>query len=104
TKPIEEFFSGNLKLLERVIKKIGGVVVTDNASYDLSIQFNILSQVPLFLRFNDIDEDFPAQCTILFQETVERYLDMESVGILGALLARKLIKMSQKQLISSKNL
>jgi len=103
TKPIEEFFSGNLKLLERVIKKIGGVVVTDNASYDLSIQFNILSQVPLFLRFNDIDEDFPAQCTILFQETVERYLDMESVGILGALLARKLIKMSQKQLISSKN-
>jgi len=96
TKPIEEFFSGNLKLLERVIQEIGGVLVKDNASYDLSLQFNVLSRVPLFLRFNDTDEDFPAQCTILFQETVEKYLDMESVGILGALFARKFIKMGQK--------
>jgi len=31
TKPIAEFFSGNLKLLDRVIKKIGGVIVSDNA-------------------------------------------------------------------------
>lgn len=96
TKPIEESFSGNMKLLERVIKELGGVVVTDNASYDLSLQINVLSRVPLFLRFNDADEDFPAQCTILFQETIERYLDMESVGILGALFARKLMKMGQK--------
>lgn len=92
-KPIEESFSGNLKLLERVVKKIGGITVTDDASYDLSIQLNALSRIPLFLRFNDADEDFPSQCTILFQETVERYLDMESVSILGALFARKLMKM-----------
>lgn len=95
-KPIEESFSGNLNLLERVIEKLGGIIVKDNASYDLSIQLNALSRIPLFLRFNDADEDFPAQCTILFPETVERYLDMESVGVLGALFARKLIKTSLK--------
>ncbi len=94
TKPIEEFFSGNLTMLEQLSKNIGGVVVTDNASYDLSIQFNVMPHVPLFLRFNDADEDFPAQCTILFLETIEKFLDMESVGILGALFAKKLIASS----------
>lgn len=92
TKPIEECFAGKLKFLKQVTKKIGGSAVTDNASYDLSVQFDVMSQVPLFLRFNDADEDFPAQCTILFRESVERYLDMESVGILGALFAKKLVK------------
>lgn len=94
TKPIEDFFSGNLTMLEQLSKNIGGVVVTDNASYDLSIQFEVMPHVPLFLRFNDADEDFPAQCTILFLETIEKFLDMESVGILGALFAKQLIASS----------
>ena len=91
TKPIEDFFTGKLESLEKVTKKIGGKVITDSASFDLSVKLDVLSQVPLFLRFNDADEDFPAQCTILFRESVERYLDMESVGILGALFAKKLL-------------
>ncbi|MFT5728078.1 MAG: hypothetical protein ACI8PB_002230 [Desulforhopalus sp.] len=94
TKPMEDFFSGKLTMLEQFSKNIGGVVVTDNASYDLSIQFNVMPHVPLFLRFNDADEDFPAQCTILFLETIEKFLDMESVSILGALFAKKLIASS----------
>ena len=94
TKPMEDFFSGNLAMLEQLSKNIGGVVVTDNASYDLSIQLNVMPHVPLFLRFNDADEDFPAQCTILFLETIEKFLDMESVSILGALFAKKLIASS----------
>lgn len=95
TKPLEEFFSGNLTVLEQFSENIGGVVVSDNASYDLSIQFKVMPHVPLFLRFNDADEDFPAQCTILFQETIEKFLDMESVSILGALFAKKLTTSSQ---------
>jgi len=94
TKPIEDFFSGNLTMLEQLSKNIGGVVVTDNASYDLSIQFEVMPHVPLFLRFNDADEDFPAQCTILFLETIEKFLDMESVSILGVLFAKQLIASS----------
>lgn len=94
TKPMEDFFSGNLTMLEQLSENIGGVVVTDNASYDLSIQFEVMPHVPLFLRFNDADEDFPAQCTILFLETIEKFLDMESVSILGALFAKKLIASS----------
>ncbi len=95
TKPMEAFFSGKLRDLEQASKILGGIVVTDTASYDLSIQFTVLSQVPLYFRFNDADEDFPAQCTILFQESVETFLDMESLGMLGALFARKLMALGK---------
>jgi len=90
TDPIEHCFTGQLGKLRYICEEIGETATTDSASYDLSVQFDVLSQVPLFLRFNDADDDFPAQCTILFRETVERYLDMESVAILGALFAKKL--------------
>lgn len=92
TGPIEKTFSGNLTALENAGKKLGGVIVTDNASYDLSMKFEALSKIPIFLRFNDKDEDFPAQCTVLFKFSAEKYLDMESLGILGAIFAKNLIK------------
>lgn len=91
TGPIEKTFSGKLADLENAGKKMGGTIITDNASYDLSMQFDALSKIPVSLRFNDLDEDFPAQCTVLFKSSVEKYLDMESLGILGAMFARKLI-------------
>jgi hypothetical protein len=92
TGPIEKIFSGNLTALEEAGKKLGGIIVTDNASYDLSMQFEALSKIPVFLRFNDKDEDFPAQCTVLFKFSVEKYLDMESLGILGTIFAKNLIE------------
>jgi len=92
TGPIEKTFSGNLSALEQAGKKLGGVIVTDNASYDLSMQFEALSKIPISLRFNDKDEDFPALCTVLFKFSVEKYLDMESLGILGAIFAKNLIE------------
>ena len=91
TGPIENCFSGRLASLKAAGKKLAGSVVTDTAAYDLSMKFEVLPQIPLFLRFNDIDDDFPAQCTILFKSSAQRYLDMESLGILGALFAKDLI-------------
>ncbi len=90
TGPIEDCFSGRLTSLEAAGKKRGGSLVTDTAAYDLSMRFEVLSKIPLFLRFNDKDDDFPAQCTILFKSSAERYLDMESLGILGALFSKGL--------------
>ncbi|MCG8634604.1 MAG: DUF3786 domain-containing protein, partial [Desulfobacterales bacterium] len=75
----------------------GGTIVTDNASYDLSMRFNALSKVPISLRLNDEDEDFPAQCTVLFKFSAERYLDMESLGILGAVFAKNLTAFNQNR-------
>ena len=57
---------------------------------ELSYQFTAiqaLPQIPLLLLFNDEDEDFPAQCTLLFQRRAEKFLDMECLAIIGWLLA-----------------
>ena len=92
TGPIERCFAGRLQELRQACLAIDGGVSKETGAFDLSVQFELLSRIPLFLRFNDADDEFPAQCTILFRESVEHYLDMESLGILGALFARKLVK------------
>jgi hypothetical protein len=43
-----------------------------------------------YLLFNDAEEGFPAQCTLLFGQRAQNYLDMESLAILGGTLAHRL--------------
>jgi hypothetical protein len=50
------------------------------------MEFDPLPQVPILLLFNDADEEFPAQCLLLFERRAEKYLDMESMAILAWLL------------------
>ena len=56
-------------------------------SCDLALQFQALPKIPLLLLFNDRDEDFPADCSLLFQKMAEDYLDMECLAIAGMALA-----------------
>jgi hypothetical protein len=85
TLPIAETFSGRLADLERAGRKIGGYRPADEFSYDLSLQFDVLSKVPLLLLFNDGDEEFPAQSSVLFERRVEKFLDMECLAMVGML-------------------
>ena len=85
TRPIAETFSGRMAALENAGKKIGGRAPADEFPYDLQLQFDALPRVPLLLLFNDKDEEFPAQCTVLFEKRTETYLDMECVAMLGML-------------------
>ena len=90
-QPIIDRFSGNLPGLEAACKKLGGEAIEDDASYDLSIQLSALPRIPLFLRFNDKDDLLPATCIVLFQAATKEYIDMESLAIVGALFAEKLV-------------
>ena len=86
TTPLSKMFSGRPSDLESACKKIGGYIPTETFSYDVSIQFDALPRIPVLLLFNDRDEEFPAQCSILFQKRTEAYLDMECVAMVGMLL------------------
>ena len=86
TKPISKMFSSRLSELEKAGKKIGGYTPTETFAYDLSIKFDVLPKLPLLLLFNDKDEEFPAQCSVLFERRAEKYLDMECVAMVGMLL------------------
>ncbi len=86
-KIIETTFSGRLDALERAGRALGGRRYDDGASHDLSLQFAFLPRIPVLLRFNDRDEEFPAQCSVLFRQSAEAYLDMECTAIGGTFLA-----------------
>jgi hypothetical protein len=85
----------NLKDFE---DKLGGYTPTETFAYDVFIKIDVLPKVPLFIKidvlpkvpllllFNDKDEEFPAQCAVLFEKRTEKYLDMECVAMVGMLL------------------
>jgi len=90
TLPIAESFTSRLADLDHACKKIGGYPPKDEYPYDLSMQFDALSKVPLLLLFNDKDQEFPAQCAVLFEKRVEQFLDMECLAMVGMLFSEYL--------------
>ena len=88
--PIAEIFSGRLAELEKAGEKIGGYAPADAFSYDLNIRFDALPKVPVLLLFNDKDDEFPAQCSVLFEKRAENFLDMECLAMVGMLFVEYL--------------
>ena len=85
THPIAETFSGRLVELEKAGEKIGGYAPADVLSYDFSMRFEALPKVSLLLLFNDKDDEFPAQGSVLFEKRTEKFLDMECLAMVGML-------------------
>jgi hypothetical protein len=76
--------------LERACRQAGGVTHNADWAYQVKLRFMGLPKVPVYLLFNDSEETFPAQCTLLFERRAEHYLDMETLAILGAWLVKLL--------------
>lgn len=88
---IKTHFSGRLTDLKIACKKMNGTALEIDLNYDLAIFFTALPRLSLLLLMNDADEQFPAECKVLFQRQGEYYLDPESLAMTSGLLARKLI-------------
>ena len=82
-QPIAETFSGRLAALKSAGEKIGGYLPADQYSYDLAMQFDALPTLPVLLLFNDKDDEFPAQCSVLFEKRAQKFLDMECLAMVG---------------------
>jgi len=95
-RAIAKQFSGRLDELSKAGEELGGIHREMETKYDLSIQFSALPRISLLLLFNDGDEEFPAQCAVLFQKHAELYLDPESLIMTGASLARNLKRCAQR--------
>jgi hypothetical protein len=89
-KTLESAFAGNLQLFRKKAEKIGGEVLPSD-TYDLSVRFFAFPRIPVIVNFNDRDDLFPAQSSILYRSTAVRYLDMECLAMTGTLLTGKLI-------------
>jgi hypothetical protein len=82
-KGLVKQFTGRLDQLKEACQKLGGQPADLAVSYQMALQFEALPHIPLLLLFNDEDEEFPAQGTLLFQKKAADYLDMECLAILG---------------------
>ena len=86
-RAIARNFTGRLEQLQAAAGSLGALPPSLELSYQFTARIQALPQIPLLLLFNDEDEDFPAQCTLLFQRRAEKFLDMECLAIIGWLLA-----------------
>lgn len=91
-KIIETSFSGRVEQLRVSSLNLGGAPSGEFSAFDLAMQFSALPRVPVVLRYNDAEDPYPAQCSILFRRSAEIFNDLESVGIAGTLLTGSLIK------------
>ena len=87
-KEIEQRFAGAPTALEKACRELGGEVYTADLAYQIKYRFQGLPRVPVYLLFNDAEEGFGAQCTLLFEKSVASFLDMESVAMLAGALVR----------------
>lgn len=89
-KTLEIAHSGEIAKLHNKCVQTGGVEEIA-VGYDLSMKFKALPRIPLYLYFNDADDEFPAKCSILFQADAGQFLDMECLAITGTYLTSRLI-------------
>ena len=87
---IAAHFSNRLPDLLSAAEKLGGRRPAIDVSYDFSACFDPLPRVPVLLVFNDADEEFPAQCSVLFEKRARNYLDMECLAMVGGALVQYL--------------
>jgi hypothetical protein len=91
-------FSGKLSELDAACRAMGASTEPENSAYDLAVTFNALPKVPLSLRFNDRDDDLPAQSVLLFKNSAEASLDLQAMIILGTFLAGNLIQFNKNSI------
>ncbi len=95
-KSLARHFSGRTDDLKKACAALGGIVHGEKISCDLAMHFTALPRIPVLLIFNDGDEEFPAHCSILFRKSIGKYLDMESVAVLGKVLTDSLKKLPKQ--------
>ncbi len=89
-KIIETTFAGRIDALRDACAKMGGQIV-DEPAFDVACMFNMLPRIPVFFRFNDWDDTFSSQTSILFRQSAEKHIDMECLAIGGTYLTGNLI-------------
>jgi hypothetical protein len=93
---IASTFAGRLEALEAACRGLCGEPGVGVVSADLFMKFQALPGVPQYLSFNDRDDDFPAQSHLLFQRSAEKFLNLQSLFVLGTYLAGSLIKFHRR--------
>jgi len=94
-KTIMNTFAGKQAQLESAASALGGKPQRHVSGFDLSLKFQALPHIPLYLQFNDAEAPFPAQSSLLLEASIEQFLDMKSIFALGTFLCGQLTASGQ---------
>ncbi len=85
-------YSGDVAGLRTACERMGGTGKDLPGTHDAAYEFLFFPRYPALLLFYDAvpEEDFPAQCKLLLDQNVHRYLDIESIVVLGEEFAGRL--------------
>jgi hypothetical protein len=81
-------FGNEPEALQRAAGKVGGI---PQPLGDVSYVFHLLPHITLLLVYWQGDEDFPANCQILFDAAAATQLPADVCAIAGSMLTRKLL-------------
>lgn len=89
---IAKRFSGDAPGLRAACERMGGTAGNMRGGHDAAYMFRFFPRYPVLLLFYDAveEENFPAQCKLLLDRNVHRYLDIESIVVLGEEFAARL--------------
>ena len=79
-KPLLDFFSNQLELLEKAALAFGGHKTHEG---DMAVIIKAFPRVPIMMIFWSGDEEFPPEARILFDSTIPTYLSTEDVAVLS---------------------
>jgi hypothetical protein len=89
---IARHFSGSTDRLKKTCEHSGGKPAEIPGDHDAAYEFRFFPNYPALLLFHDAvpDEDFPAQVKLLLDRNVDKYLDIESIVVLGEEFATRM--------------
>ena len=86
-------FGDHPEYFEAAAEKLGGWRLTALAPY--AFAFQPLPRIRLAAALWPGDEDFPARASILFDASADQYLTVDGLALIGAGLARRLLRAGQ---------
>lgn len=81
-KKISERFGKNLPGLSQRCLELGGMETSVRVKADFSCRFDLLPHVQLYLSFWRADEEFAADCKLLFDSSASDHIDIEYLAYL----------------------
>jgi len=85
--------NGDVDAFRRAAQRMGGEPLDLG---DAAFAFRALPRMPLAVVWWAGDEEFPAEASVLFDETAAHYLPTDGLAILGRMLCRKLAKSGRR--------
>lgn len=77
SQAISKQYAGNLSGLEAAVHVMGGRPPETEYPYDISAVFKALPRLPMLFLYNDADDQFSAQASILYERRAASFLDAE---------------------------